>query len=110
MKINKLLVLAVLSAFGLTANAQTKGPQKNDFNVALTLGYNSSVMGTAVDGTSLNYQSMVSQRLTSEDPGITGFGDYYGVIANVNIFLQRRRKPITWKKVKNRIKGHRLMV
>ena len=51
MKINKLLVLAVLSAFGLTANAQTKGPQKNDFNVALTLGYNSSVMGTAVDGT-----------------------------------------------------------
>ena len=51
MKINKLLVLAVLSAFGLTANAQTKGPQKNDFNVALTLGYNSSVMGTAEDGT-----------------------------------------------------------
>lgn len=51
MKINKLLVLAVLSAFGLIANAQTKGPQKNDFNVALTLGYNSSVMGTAVDGT-----------------------------------------------------------
>lgn len=51
-----------------------------------------SKMGTAVDGTSLNYQSMVSQRLTSEDPGITGFGDYYGVIANVNIFLQKTKE------------------
>ena len=35
---------------------------------------------------------MVSQRLTSEDPGITGFGDYYGVIANVNIFLQKTKE------------------
>lgn len=51
-----------------------------------------SKMGTAVDGASLNYQSMVSQRLTSEDPGITGFGDYYGVIANVNIFLQKTKE------------------
>lgn len=44
MKINKLLVLAALPMIGLTANAQDKGPQKNDFTVAATVSYNNTVM------------------------------------------------------------------
>ena len=44
MKINKLLILAALPMVGLTANAQDKGPQKNDFTVAATVSYNNTVM------------------------------------------------------------------
>lgn len=51
-----------------------------------------SKTGTGVDGTSLSYQSMVSQKLTAESSGITKFGDYYGMIANVNIFLQKTKE------------------
>ena len=51
MKINKLLVLAALPMIGLTANAQDKGPQKNDFTVAATVSYNNTVMQNAAVGT-----------------------------------------------------------
>lgn len=55
MKLNKLFVLAALPLIGLTANAQEKGPQKNDFTVAATLSYNSSVMQNAAAGNLYNY-------------------------------------------------------
>lgn len=58
MRINKLLVLAILSTFGLTVNAQDKGPQKNDFNVALTLSYDNSVMRSAEPGSGRNDYSI----------------------------------------------------
>ena len=48
MKINKLLVLAALPMIGLTANAQDKGPQKNDFTVAATVSYDNTVMQKAI--------------------------------------------------------------
>ncbi len=48
MKINKLLILAALPMIGLTANAQDKGPQKNDFTVAATVSYNNTVMQNAL--------------------------------------------------------------
>lgn len=55
MKLNKLFVLAALPLIGLTANAQEKGPQKNDFTVAATLSYNSSVMQNAAAGNLYDY-------------------------------------------------------
>ena len=55
MKIKKLLILAALPMIGLAANAQEKGPQKNDFTVAATLSYNNSVMGEAA-GRSSSYK------------------------------------------------------
>ena len=51
MKINKLLVLAALPMIGLTANAQDKGPQKNDF----TVSYDNTVMQNAMAGNKPSY-------------------------------------------------------
>ena len=55
MKINKLLVLAALPMIGLTANAQDKGPQKNDFTVAATVSYDNTVMQNAMPGNKYSY-------------------------------------------------------
>lgn len=55
MKINKLLVLAALPMIGLTANAQDKGPQKNDFTVAATVSYDNTVMQNAMPGNQFSY-------------------------------------------------------
>lgn len=67
MKINKLLVLAVLAAFGITANAQDKGPQQNDFTVALTLSYDNSVMGKAQDPAPAHSINAVSTNWNDKD-------------------------------------------
>lgn len=48
--------------------------------------------GTAVDGTSLNYGGLVAQVLNAENPGVTKFGDLYGRIANINIFIQKTKE------------------
>lgn len=48
--------------------------------------------GTAVDGTSLSYGGLVAQVLNAENPGITKFGDLYGRIANINIFIQKTKE------------------
>ena len=50
MKINRLLILAALPMIGLTANAQEKGPQRNDFTVAATVSYDATVMQNASPG------------------------------------------------------------
>lgn len=55
MKINKLLILAALPMIGLTANAQEKGPQKNDFTVAATVSYDNTVMQKALPGSWTDY-------------------------------------------------------
>ena len=55
MRIDKLLILAALPMVGLTANAQDKGPQKNDFTVAATVSYDNSVMQNAMPGSSPSY-------------------------------------------------------
>lgn len=51
-----------------------------------------SRQGTALDGTSLNYGGLVAQVLNPQNPGITKFGDLYGKIANINIFLQKTQE------------------
>ena len=55
MRIDKLLILAALPMVGLTANAQDKGPQKNDFTVAATVSYDNTVMQNAMPGSSTSY-------------------------------------------------------
>ena len=55
MRIHKLLLYAVMPMMCLGLSAQEKGPQKGDFTVALTLGYNASVMQNAVAGNRTDY-------------------------------------------------------
>ena len=55
MRIGKLLLYAVMPMMSLAVSAQEKNPQQGDFTVALTLGYNSSVMQNAAAGNKTNY-------------------------------------------------------
>ena len=72
MKINKLLILAALPLAGvLTASAQERGPQRNDFTVALTLGYNATVMQEAAAGNLATYNGFQSQSTNWNDKALT---------------------------------------
>lgn len=51
-----------------------------------------SKQGTAVDGTSLNYGGIIAQKLNAQNSGINKFGEMYGRIANINIFLQKTKE------------------
>ena len=55
MRIGKLLLYAVMPMMSLAVSAQEKNPQQGDFTVALTLGYNSSVMQNAAAGNLTDY-------------------------------------------------------
>ena len=55
MRIRKLLLYAVMPMMCLGLSAKETGPQKGDFTVALTLGYNASVMQNAVAGNRTDY-------------------------------------------------------
>ena len=55
MRIRKLLLYAVMPMMCLGLSAQEKGPKKGDFTLALTLGYNASVMQNAVAGNEPGY-------------------------------------------------------
>ena len=68
MKLYKLLVLAALPLISLTAGAQ-KTPQKGDFTVALTMGYNNSTMKTANPSNSSSY-SVAAQSTNWNDKGL----------------------------------------
>ena len=68
MKLYKLLVLAALPLISLTAGAQ-KAPQKGDFTVALTMGYNNSTMKTANPSNYSSY-SVTAQSTNWNDKGL----------------------------------------
>ena len=68
MKLHKLLILAALPLISLTAGAQ-KAPQKGDFTVALTMGYNNSTMYTAKPSNSNSY-SVSAQSTNWNDKGL----------------------------------------
>ena len=55
MRIRKLLLYAVMPMMCLGLSAQEKGPKKGDFTLALTLGYNASVMQSADAGNKQDY-------------------------------------------------------
>lgn len=55
MKIQKLLLYAVMPMMCLAVNAQEKDAKKGDFTVAVTLGYNASVMQNAAAGNLTDY-------------------------------------------------------
>ena len=45
--------------------------------------------GTSIGGESLSYGVLANQSLHTGQTGITGWGDIYGRITNVNLFIQR---------------------
>lgn len=45
--------------------------------------------GSSIGGESLNYGVLANQSLHSGQTGITGWGDIYGRITNINLFIQR---------------------
>ncbi len=45
--------------------------------------------GTSIGGESLSYGVLANQSLHTGQTGITGWGDIYGCITNVNLFIQR---------------------
>lgn len=68
MKLHKLLILAALPLISLTASAQ-KAPQKGDFTVALTMGYNNSTMKSA-DPSNWNSYSVSALSTNWNDKGL----------------------------------------
>ena len=76
MKISRLLLFAVLPMFALTAQAQDKKdytPQKGDFTVAATVGYNSYASIQALPGTLSNYEAAALSTDWSDKKLMVGF-------------------------------------
>ena len=48
--------------------------------------------GTSVDGVNISYMALKVQNLSSVSPGIENWGNMYGMIANINIFLQKTKE------------------
>lgn len=49
----------------------------------------SYLIGTSTDGTGVSYGDILSQNFDAEHTGLSNFGDYYGKITNVNLFITR---------------------
>lgn len=45
--------------------------------------------GQSVDGNATSAQDIVKNSLTQEKPGVSKYGDYYGKIVNVNLFIEK---------------------
>ena len=45
--------------------------------------------GTGSDGSSLDYQEIIDQNFDNDHTGLSSFGNYYGRITNVNLFIAR---------------------
>ena len=77
MKINKLLILAVLPMMCLAASAQNNGidytPKQGDFTVAATVGYNSYTSVTAPSGLLTNYEVQALTNNWSDKKLMVGF-------------------------------------
>ena len=68
MKLHKLFILAALPLISLATSAQ-KAPQKGDFTVALTMGYNNSTMQTAQPSNKYSY-SVAANSTNWNDKGL----------------------------------------
>lgn len=80
MKLYKLLISAVLPMMSLTAVAQQSDntPQKGDFTVAATVGYNSFTNVTAQPGNLSNYEASALTSLWSDKKLMVGIeGGYF---------------------------------
>ena len=50
-----------------------------------------NLIGNAVDGTSISDEALKTQALSTVSTGVSKFGELYGLIANLNIFLQNTK-------------------
>ena len=50
------------------------------------------IVGTCADGSSSDYGELCLQNLSVENYGVANFGNYYGYLANVNLFIDRVEK------------------
>ena len=73
MKINKLLIFAVLPLISLTASAQDNTPRKGDITVAATVGYNSYASVTALPGLLTDYEAAALSTNWTDKKLMVGF-------------------------------------
>ena len=101
---NDLLDLAPIDYYGSGSYWKTEanfdtyidGLHQNMRDVAFThdvilgeLRGGSYLVGTSTDGTGVSYGEVLTQNFDAEHTGISNFGDYYGKITNVNLFIAR---------------------
>ncbi len=74
MNIRKILVSAVLTTMCLTVAAQSDNtPQKGDFTVAATVGYNSYTNVSALPGNLANYEAAATPNMWNDKKLMVGF-------------------------------------
>lgn len=69
--------------------------REKEFQHTFTFGEargGTSLIGNSVDGTSIYDEALKTQSLSTVSTGVTKFGELYGLIANVNIFLQKTKE------------------
>ena len=87
MKLNKILVSAVLSMICLPVAAQSNAPEKGDWTVAATVGYNSYTNVEAMDGTLINYETAAKPNFWNDKKLMVGFEAGYFVHNNWKLNL-----------------------
>lgn len=88
MKINKVLVAAVLSLICFSAAAQSdNAPKKGDFTVAATVGYNSYTNVEAPQGNLKNYEAAAQPNFWNDKKLMVGFeaGYFFHDLWKVNL-------------------------
>lgn len=74
---------------GIHKNLRDKAYQHQFIFGEVRAGTN--VEALAVDGTSVSDQVLKTQKLTAISPGVNKWGELYGLIANINIFLENTK-------------------
>lgn len=69
--------------------------REKEFQHTVTFGETrggTNLIGNCVDGTSINDEALKTQALSEVSTGVSKFGELYGLLANVNIFLQKTKE------------------
>lgn len=72
-----------------------KNLRDKSFQHTMTFGEvrgGTSLVGNAVDGTSIDSEALKTQALSQVSTGVNKFGELYGLLANINIFLQKTKE------------------
>lgn len=76
---------------GLHKNFRDKIYQ-HQYTMGEARGGSSVSSGSSVDGVNISGGALKLQQLSALSPGITKWGELYGLIANINIFLQKTKE------------------
>ena len=102
MKLHRLLISAVLPMMCLTVAAQESDntPQKGDFTVAATVGYNSFTNVSALPGNLTDYEASAISNLWSDKKLMVGFeggwfvGDKWKLRACLKTNVNKKRASV----------------